>query len=162
MCLMCEGYSEQEVLDEFGGRVRRKGWMTLGVDAWPRWAYTIGLSATFDHPELIVVHPSLDKDDDLIGHAVDEIAEGRRFDEDSIFEIPCGGMARFERVHDDNLRGEWFTRWSDVSAAAGHETTLSSALQLIIACDCRACRGQVRLRRPRRHVPPGRRGRHVR
>lgn len=57
MCIMCDGASLDEVRFGIHGIIDRYGWYIQGVEAPPggrSWAYTIGLSAAFDHPELII------------------------------------------------------------------------------------------------------------
>lgn len=165
MCLMCEGKTESEMIAAWAAEVGRDGWMPLHVHGTRSWTYTIGLRWSFDHPELIVTHPDGDKAADLLGHAVDEIRDGRRFTPGSRIETSCGATATFGAVHHDNLAGEWFARWPQMAAACGHGTTSLRALQAIIdCCTCIDCSSQVMLDRrgspSRSATVAGRRRRH--
>ena len=56
MCLMCEGWSEDEVNALLDERICSFGWTTMGVadrPGQPTWMYTIGL-AIVGHPELLI------------------------------------------------------------------------------------------------------------
>ena len=56
VCLMCEGWSEDEVNALLDERICSPGWTTMGVadrPGQPTWMYTIGL-AIVGHPELLI------------------------------------------------------------------------------------------------------------
>ena len=55
--IICDGASPEEARRRLATLVRRHGWAIQGVEAGPRsapWAYTIGLSEMFGHPELVI------------------------------------------------------------------------------------------------------------
>jgi hypothetical protein len=63
MCLMCDGWSANEVNADLHDKIVRFGWTMIGVDDTPAeqvWTYTIGL-ADHDHPELVVAGVSIDR-----------------------------------------------------------------------------------------------------
>ena len=160
MCLMCEGYTEEQMIEAWAEQVRTDGSMTLGVDAGLGWVYTIGLRWNFDHPELIVTHPDIDKGADLVRHAVDEIRAGRRFGISDRWTTSCGIPASFGPVHHANLGREWFARWPQIATACGQATTSLRALQVfVVSCGCVGCEAQLPLDRPRRPGSPAPRSR---
>jgi hypothetical protein len=58
MCIMCEGATLDECRFSIHGIIDRYGWFIQYVEVEPitlAWAYTIGLSARFGHPELVIV-----------------------------------------------------------------------------------------------------------
>lgn len=55
MCVICDGKSYEEVLDDLHHQVQRFGWALQGVEAPRPWTYTIGLAERFEHPELVMV-----------------------------------------------------------------------------------------------------------
>lgn len=161
MCLLCEGWTVEQVTERYISMIEQDGYVMIGFEAPTPWVYTIGLSWRFDHPELIVSNPVMDKASDLVAHAADAVVEGQRFDEDSVFVTPCGGLAYFGAVHPGNLSDEWFTWWGRVADAACQPPKPAAALQGIHACECPSCSRQVLLDR-RRHpwmAPVGRRRR---
>ena len=54
MCMICDGWTYEEFLEDLHDRVQRFGWALQGVEARPPWTYTIGLTERFDHPELVL------------------------------------------------------------------------------------------------------------
>lgn len=161
MCQLCDGYSEAQVIDGHLERIDTKGWTGVGVEAPIPWVYTVGLSWSLDHPELVISHPSMRKLGDLLGHLTDEITSGRQFGTTSLLETPSEGTVRFGSVHARNRCGEWFAWWPTIAAAAGETPHLRSAIQPIVGCDCLDCRAQPLLHR-RCHpgiAPQQRRGR---
>ncbi len=148
-CLECEGSDPSRMLEMHLSRLDDIGWTFVGVAGRPAWAYTVGLTWNFDHPELIIVHPSPSKSADVVGHAVREVVWNRQFDTRSILDIPCGGLARFGSVHRANLSSEWFAMWPLLAMADDGPGALSSALQLILGCTCVECASVPLLDQPR-------------
>lgn len=61
MCLICQGATREEYFDHLRRIVDDHGWVTQLIE-WhpdqPGWAYTIGLSNGFAHPEVVLLgHP---------------------------------------------------------------------------------------------------------
>ena len=57
MCDICEGATDDELLFQIYGRIRRFGWgieYVVGEQVSDSWGYTIGLTEGFGHPELAV------------------------------------------------------------------------------------------------------------
>lgn len=58
MCMMCNGASLDDVRFHIHSLIKRVGWAVVPVQGdrpSTSWAYTIGLTTRFDHPELAVV-----------------------------------------------------------------------------------------------------------
>lgn len=58
MCMMCDGATPDEMRFMVYGHIEKYGWHIVYVENQKRsasWAYTIGLSSRFGHPELAVV-----------------------------------------------------------------------------------------------------------
>ena len=73
MCIMCEGASRDEVLFDIHGAIELHGFFMQGVEPdppHPGWAYTIGLSDGFGHPEFVVVGQSMNE----AAHILDGLA----------------------------------------------------------------------------------------
>lgn len=63
MCLMCEGWTADEVNADTDARIRRYGWTAVSVyepGGGPTWTYTIGL-ADRGHPELLVADAKVER-----------------------------------------------------------------------------------------------------
>ncbi len=54
MCVICDGWTYEEALDDLHHRVERFGWALQGVEAPRPWTYTVGLAERFHHPELVM------------------------------------------------------------------------------------------------------------
>lgn len=56
MCLICDGFSEDDVIRGLDLTIRTYGWALTQVDGGrTAWGYTIGLLESYGHPELIVM-----------------------------------------------------------------------------------------------------------
>lgn len=147
MCMMCDGFTEEEMLAHWCQTIEVERALILTIDSELPWAYTIGLRWQFDHPELIAVHPDPAKANGMVRHAVDDIAEGHRLGVGDVYVAPCGGSATVRPVHHANVAGEWFRRWPDLAHRCGHRSTSLRALQLVANCVCEDCSKQVLLDR---------------
>ena len=76
MCMYCDGYSEDEVHAHYDEVIDRCGWMVIHVEGNPPWAYTIGLSARFDHPEFAVVGLTARRAHTIINTLAQSVADG--------------------------------------------------------------------------------------
>ena len=90
MCLMCEGWSEDEVNALLDERICAFGWTTMGVadrPGQPTWMYTIGL-AIVGHPELLIATVAPERAAEILGDLADRVVgEGERFD--TVDEATC-------------------------------------------------------------------------
>jgi Domain of unknown function (DUF4262) len=63
MCLMCQGWTADEVNADTDARIRQHGWTAVSVyerGGGPTWTYTIGL-ADRGHPELLVANAKIER-----------------------------------------------------------------------------------------------------
>ena len=77
MCLRCDGYSEEQIRRRRDLTIRVHGWLMAVVedDDGPGWTYTVGLTESFGHPELLCVGVEADVQQTLVQSMADEIAE---------------------------------------------------------------------------------------
>ncbi|WP_127131119.1 DUF4262 domain-containing protein [Georgenia sp. SYP-B2076] len=57
MCLMCQGWTREQVLELYVEKIRNDGWTIVTVEgdrARPPLSYTVGLTRFHDHPELVM------------------------------------------------------------------------------------------------------------
>jgi hypothetical protein len=150
MCFICDGGTHEELQDRIGCSIERKGWYVAGVEK-PGgrldWAYTIGLSERFDHPELVVTGRACwDCAVDMLDKAARQVAAGRRLDVgDSLALFP--GAARAGAVHPEQWAGDRFAQWWRYYGGVGAPPE-ARALQLIWLDDDGTWQDDAR--RPRR------------
>lgn len=122
MCIMCNGASLDEVRFDLHGRIERHGWAVQYVaeeSIGRSWAYTIGLAAGFDHPELVVVGLEPEPAGGLLNVLGDMIRDGTRFD--------AGHLTRVHPAH--FVRGV-FASWVDYYGALGRRPA-AKALEVV-------------------------------
>ena len=109
MCIMCDGSSYEEAMRSVDLSIRVHGWHMTAVEAPMPWCYTIGLTETFDHPELVVVDMNIAAEERLIRWAVGMIEQNGRLDDAEL--SPRG--VKVVPVHERHLEGEWFGTWAN-------------------------------------------------
>ena len=133
--MICEGGTHDEWLFHVHDKIERYGWSATYVEegaANPAWAYTIGLSGGFDHPELVVVGLKPDEAATILGeiaHRVIEHAEGFMPTTD---DIPASAT-RFVEVHPSHWSGNTFAAWHNYYSALRRPLPEQSALQVFVA-----------------------------
>ena len=89
--------------------IRTYGWQLTQVTDTNPWSYTIGLTESYGHPELMIIGLELDLQNTVIRKIVDPIVEtgsvDRRF-------LEREGVTLVE-VHPNHLAGDWFGTWSN-------------------------------------------------
>lgn len=76
MCLQCDGYSYEEVMQALDLQIRVQGWVLQHVHddhTGASWSYTIGLVEQYGHPELTMLDVKLDQQNRVIRRLVDDI-----------------------------------------------------------------------------------------
>lgn len=119
MCMMCNGASRDDVLFHVHASIERVGWAVVPVVSGTvarSWAYTIGLSSGFGHPELVVV--------------------GRRPDSAGLLLNSLGEMVR---AGESLSPGEWILGPNDErlelkEVPHGHFTRETFALGRVLRC----------------------------
>jgi hypothetical protein len=112
--------SPDEVMSDEFMRIALRGFTIVGVEASSPWAYTIGLMQSFNHPELVVTGPSLERAGHLLGAVSGRVRDGERFTATSPPQSVCKcSTVAFGAVH----RGQWeqgrFDWWFQYYAWAG-------------------------------------------
>ena len=145
MCLMCDGFSFDDVVALHGAHIAEYGFTVVGVTASPpddegvEWAYTIGLLDVADHPELVVAGPEAVSGARLLLALGQEVLAGERF--------PCGGVLsdppsalRFGTVdavqHTLGVFGDWYA-----AKHAGHVRAARLEVLQVFAPDPWFCAG---------------------
>jgi hypothetical protein len=136
MCFLCDGGTVEELHRLIDECIDDPGWFVSGVEPSrhdPMWAYTIGLTASFDHPELVMVDsccfPCAMTAINALGA---RIKAGERFgpDDDVIDdELEC--VMRIGSVH----RAEWttdrFNGWLDYYGTKPWQPPRREAVQVL-------------------------------
>lgn len=114
MCLLCDGYSEEQVKRATELRILTNGWSVEGVGPGPdddpgeaTWAYTVGLTETHGAPELVVTQMKYDAAGNLLNWAGERLSNG-----DSVDDLADAGV-RCAPVHQTHLEGELFSYWGE-------------------------------------------------
>lgn len=109
MCMMCDGFSYEEAMRSIDLSIRIHGWHLTMVDAPMPWCYTIGLTETFGHSELVVVDIEIADEERLVRWAVGMIERDGSLDSAEL----TRRQVEVVPVHDRHLRGEWFATWAN-------------------------------------------------
>ena len=75
MCLQCDGYSFEQSMLSLDLTIRTYGWQLNQVTDANPWSYTIGLTESYGHPELMSLRARLDVQNTVIRKIVDPIVE---------------------------------------------------------------------------------------
>ena len=134
MCLICDGWTPEQVLQHHLDDTDRVGFSVVAVHGEVSWVYTVGLRWRFDLPELAVVGWPPDDAAHVIHHAVELARDGAPA-------LRCGstltvgdGHIGVGRVAPANLVGEWFAWCSEIARAADRGHRSLRAVQLRPSC----------------------------
>ncbi len=155
MCIMCEGGSLDDVLFDIHGAVERCGFFIQVVETDPverGWAYTIGLSDGFAHPEFVVVGRTPQEARwilDVVGRDVVDATDSYRAGE--TMSLPHSRVGELVEVHEEHFDRGLLANWSNYYSALDRPAP-RRALQ-IVELDPRYCRchqppDQIRLDDP--------------
>ena len=89
--------------------IRTYGWQLNQITDTNPWSYTIGLTESYGHPELMVCGLELDVQNTVIRKIVDPIVETGSVDHAF---LESEGVTLVE-VHPNHLAGDWFGTWSN-------------------------------------------------
>ena len=104
--------------------IRTYGWQLNQITDTMPWSYTIGLTESYDHPELMMYGVELETQNIVIRKIVDSIEETGNVDHAF---LECEGVTLVE-VHPNHLAGDWFGTWSN---HYGHEPPDGTFLQIV-------------------------------
>ncbi len=79
MCELCNGISVDALMTQTFERIAANRFTMVGVEGPRRWAYTVGLVESFDHPELIVTGLEFERTSALLTGVADRVRAGERF-----------------------------------------------------------------------------------
>lgn len=134
MCAICEGATEDEVRQHLAESIDWYGWSIQGVEAGPEswgWAYTVGLTERFNHPELVVASKlEFGAIGQLLNILGDEIQLGRRFRAGDRATVAGTDLA-FVAVHQRQFEHQVFDMWFDHYRAFSESSDLT-ALQVLL------------------------------
>jgi hypothetical protein len=139
MCEICDGMSREESLSALHDHVLRVGWSITAVTASarnPTWAYTIGLSTSFDHPELVVVGVTPEQAAVGLNELGGRVADGEAFDRWSTADV-LGVEVRFAEVHPAHFDLGTFDQWIAYHDAVGGAWPPARALQVVLPDEMR-------------------------
>ena len=111
MCVICDGGSYDELHFTQFGNIMRYGFTVTMVEDPPTWAYTIGLTQTSNHPELVVTGLPQCCVLSIINEVVDLIRDGERFNASAPPLDLDWGRVRFEAVHPAQWDQGRFDQW---------------------------------------------------
>jgi len=90
--------------EEIAEVVRDHGWYAANVnDANPPFLYTIGLMATYNHPEFIIFGLDVDDAYALFSQLIDNIRKDKTYSEQGVYTVTIGGnehQVGFRSVHE--------------------------------------------------------------
>lgn len=109
MCLQCDGYSYEQAMLDLDLTIRVHGWSLISVTESQPWSYTIGLTESYGHPELMMIGVDQNMQSGAIRRIVEPIVKTGRVD---TAELADAGIELVE-VHGDHLRGDWFGTWAN-------------------------------------------------
>ena len=156
MCMMCDGFSQEEMFAHDAAIIEEHGFLVTGVGEGdpPHWAYTVGLLDRAGHPELIVAGPHVEIAAGLINQIGRPILEGRRFEVGDTWMSPAGTV-RFGAVHPIQYRLGTFNVWLGLEQSGYLRSTHLEAIQVVAPvgsfCRCELC-VQPDLSRPESRV----------
>jgi Domain of unknown function (DUF4262) len=129
MCLECDGYSRDEVLQAFDLHIRVHGWTLVQVQGdGETWCYTIGLTESFDHPELVLIDVELDRQPALVQRLVDVIQREGTLPYEHLLSLGLGVVD----VHADHLTSDLFGMWA---ARYDRYPEPGEMIQVVLAAD---------------------------
>ena len=132
MCMMCEGASPDEVVDRYVEMIDDYCWAVAGVDGTarsPGWAYTIGLTASYSHPELVIVACSVEQAHRQLQSLVNDIERGHRLKPGRHF-VEGAGSVECRAVSTDQVAAGLIAAWTDVALRCRWDTTAPDVMQV--------------------------------
>lgn len=135
MCIMCdEGATLDEVRFNIHAIIDRYGWFIQYVEAFPTsraWAYTIGVTAGWDHPELVVAGVTPQAAARVLNTLGEMIREGQSFTPDDSVFVPSSGQVRFSEVHAAHYDQGLLAAWVDYYECLGTQLP-ATALEVLL------------------------------
>jgi hypothetical protein len=134
MCVMCNGASRQDVRDHFRQQIDMKGFalcvVTDGADD-AGWAYTIGLTRRWEHPELVVAGQRLTFATAVLDGVAARVVRGERFHCRATTDVMKGTIG-FVEVRSRHIRHGLMDGWLGYYESEGEHDVGLTALQLLL------------------------------
>lgn len=146
MCLMCDGYSEEEIHAQCDQLIAEYGWVVQQIGGGdidePPWSYTMGLSHGFDHPELVVVGLAPQRAIVLLNGLGRRVRNGGSFVPGSLAENAGGSLeVTFGPVHPLLWEGPLLVGWRAYYESRGLAPD-QRALQVVLPVEMVGARAQ--------------------
>lgn len=140
MCFLCDGGTVEEHRALIGRHIDRHGWAVQHVEADPPnlpWAYTIGLTEQFDHPELVVLGLAPVPAAHLLNAMGLVVAVEHRFDDTAEAYVDLDDesevLVGLRPVHPKHVVNGLVAAWTDYYRhAPGPRRPLPSVLQVVL------------------------------
>src|SRR5262249_11226590 len=114
MCMMCEGFTLEEMLDHDLEVIERHGFLVTGVDHEDApWGYTVGLHDSTGHPELVLAGPKWEFGGQLLLEIGAAVLRGARFAVGDTWRS-SEGRVRFGAVDPIQFRLDTFNVWKNM------------------------------------------------
>jgi hypothetical protein len=132
MCILCDGATEQDLFEDFRDRIAQYDFTMLSVgDESASWTYSIGLLASFGHPEFVITGLDPGSASGVITGLVDRIRRGERFTASSPDTVHAGVPFRFGEVHGSQWTHGRFAMWCAYYDRFGGAPAPLSAVQIL-------------------------------
>jgi hypothetical protein len=135
MCFLCDGGSFDELHRLIDDAIDEPGWFVQSIEAGPDvppWAYTIGLSERFGHPELVVVDAHCFRcGANLLQAVADDVAAGVVYRPGSEVRHDGRVVARIGDVHADEWATDRFNGWLGYYDSKSWKPPRAQALQVV-------------------------------
>ena len=134
MCVLCDGGTFEDLFDGYTKLIDEHGFTMVGVFGGVRsWLYTIGLLATFGHPELVVTGLDAESATGLVAGLVERIRRGESFDASSHETMFAERPVRFASVHPTQWVHGRFNMWANYYGDLGELPAAPEAVQVLWA-----------------------------
>jgi hypothetical protein len=133
MCVLCDGRQLEELTLDLLEEIDRVGWSIVGVEGRAgraSWLYTVGLSPTFDHPELVIVDVAPRTSELLLNGLARFVAEGGELDSGQIFDVDDDQFS-IRWVHPRHFQLGTFALWTAAIEPAFVDPPRRAALQIV-------------------------------
>lgn len=130
---MSERTQNDDWVAETRATIEHHGWMIQWVFGESHaWAYTVGLSEGFHHPELVLADVCCPRCAGSILNSIGELVRGgHRFDHGDLLADPSGRILRLCEVHRDNFETGVFAVWTGYHRSLGAPYPEERALEVV-------------------------------
>lgn len=135
MCIICDGATPDEALFGVHGCVETYGWFIQYVEGRTlanSWAYTIGLTLHFRHPELVLVGADMGDTGRILNGLGDMVRDGMTITPEHCFIDPYGSHTHISPVHPIHFRKGVFAVWNEYFESLGPPPPEESALEVVL------------------------------